>query len=83
MHETLRVLKPGGSLHILDFGGPESGSDSFLAHLLHFSHRLKDNFGGRILTFLSQAALENPREVSHRTTLFGPIAYYQASLSAS
>ena len=28
---------------------------------------------------MSQAGLAYPKEVSHRTTLLGPIAYYQAS----
>ncbi|MBI4527075.1 MAG: methyltransferase domain-containing protein [Deltaproteobacteria bacterium] len=77
--EIRRVLKPGGSLHMLDFGGPDSNPHGFFARFLHFGHRLKDNFGGRILTFMSQAGLENPKEVNHRTTLFGPIAYYRAS----
>jgi Methylase involved in ubiquinone/menaquinone biosynthesis len=83
LREVRRVLKPGGFLHMLDFGGPESSPDSFLARLLHFSHRLKDNFGGRILTFMSQAGLADVKEVSHRATLFGPIAYYQASVPTS
>jgi ubiquinone/menaquinone biosynthesis C-methylase UbiE len=78
-----RVLKPGGSLHLLDFGGPESSPKSFVARLLHFRHRLQDNCGGRILTVLSQAGFAEAKEVSHGSTLLGPIAYYQASVSAA
>lgn len=81
--EVRRVLKPGGSFHLLDFGGPKSGSDGFLAHLVHSSHRLKDNFDDRIVTLMNESGLADAKEVSHRTTLFGPVAYYQASRPAS
>lgn len=40
---------------------------------------LKDNFDGRIITIMSQSGLADPKEVSHRVTLLGTIAYYQAS----
>jgi ubiquinone/menaquinone biosynthesis C-methylase UbiE len=77
--EVRRVLKPGGSLHLVDFGGPKSSSDGFLARLFHSSHRLRDNFDAGIITLLSQSGLANPKEVTHGTTLLGPIAYYKAS----
>ena len=41
--EVRRVLKPGGSLHILYFGGSETSRHGLLDHLLHSSYRLKDN----------------------------------------
>jgi ubiquinone/menaquinone biosynthesis C-methylase UbiE len=78
-----RILKPGGSLHLLDFGGPESSPKSFWARLLHFRHRLEGNFGGRILTLMSQAGFAEAKEVSRGSTLLGPIAYYQASVPTS
>src|SRR5262245_24410876 len=34
LHEIWRVLKPGGSLHLLDFGGGHNGSEGFVASFL-------------------------------------------------
>lgn len=83
LREVRRALRPGGFLHLLDFGGPESSPDGFLARLLHFRHRLRENFGGRILTLMGQAGFADPEEVGHRATLLGHIAYYRASVPAS
>jgi ubiquinone/menaquinone biosynthesis C-methylase UbiE len=80
LYEVGRVLKPGGFLHLLDFGGPDSSADGFLAHLLHSRHRLRDNSVDRVLTFLSQAGFADPKQVGHGVMLFGHIAYYQASV---
>ena len=52
-----------------------------MAHLLHSSDRLKDNFAERIPTLMSEVGLRQAREVSRRSMAFGlvPVAYYQAS----
>jgi len=83
LHAVRRVLKPGGSLHLLDFGGPESSANGFLARLLHSSHHLRDNSEGRILTLMSQVGFADARKVSQGAMLFGRIRlhYYQASVS--
>ncbi len=83
LREVRRVLKPGGFLHLLDFGGPESGPDGFLARWLHASHRLTDNAESRILTLMRQAGLADPKQVGHSAMLFLRIAYYQASVPTS
>lgn len=77
--EIRRVLKPGGSLHMVDFQGPKSGAHGGLAGWLHSSHRLKDNSEDRILSLMSDAELVHPKTVSHGSMLFLRTAYYQAS----
>jgi ubiquinone/menaquinone biosynthesis C-methylase UbiE len=83
LREVRRILKPGGVLHLLDFGGPEASQDGLLARWLHATHRLRDNAEGRLLTLLGQAGLADPKLVGHRAMLFGRIAYYQASVPTS
>ena len=73
-----RVLKPGGEFHMLDFEGPEKGAHGLLSRLLHSSNRLKDNSESRVLSFMTEARLTDPKKVADRTMLFGHIAYYRA-----
>jgi ubiquinone/menaquinone biosynthesis C-methylase UbiE len=79
LREVRRVLKPSGSLHLLDFGRSESGQNSFLARLFHSDHTLKDNSDSRIIALMRQAGLADPQVVGSKTMLLGKIAYYQAS----
>src|SRR5215207_8894505 len=79
LQEARRVLKPGGSLHLLDFGGATARSDGFLARVHHRSERLRDNFGDRIPMLMREAGFADPTEVAHRVTIAGRFTYYRAS----
>jgi len=85
LREIRRVLKPGGFLHLLDFGGPESGVDSSLSSFLHSHHRLRDNSESRILKLMMEAGFAGVKNVGHRAVLFGfgRVACYEGSAPSS
>jgi len=79
--EARRVLVPGGSLHLLDFGGTTGRSQGYLERFLHRTERLQDNAGERVVSLMREAGFEDPAEVAHRVmTIFGRVTYYRASL---
>lgn len=83
VREVHRVLKPGGSLHLLDLVGQESrphGLHGVLARVLHATHRPGHSHDRQILALMTEAGFVDPQEISRRATLFGRVAYYQASV---
>jgi ubiquinone/menaquinone biosynthesis C-methylase UbiE len=80
LREARRVLRSGGSFHMLDFAGPEHGH-GLLTRLIHSSHRLRDNAEGRVLDLMRSAGFADARTTGHRAMLFGRIAHYTALAS--
>lgn len=78
--EIRRILAPGGTFHLLDFGGPDSVR-GLRARMQRASSHFRDNFGHRIIELMWDAGLSEPRRVSHRNTLAGPISFYRATSS--
>lgn len=85
LRETGRVLKPEGSLHMVDFAGLESHGHGLLARILHSSERLKDNSDIRVLELMKAAGFEHPQKVKDEVVLLGHlrVIYYQASMLKS
>lgn len=81
LREVLRVLVPGGRLHLVDFGGSGPRPDGLLARLLHAGEHLRDNLDDRIPALLAEAGFANPEQCFQRATIFGRVAHFRAERS--
>ena len=81
LREVLRVLHPGGSLHVMDFGG-DSHHVHGLARLARRTHTLRDNWDDRIPTLMREAGFSEPTETGHLTKHIGRLTYYRATRTA-
>jgi ubiquinone/menaquinone biosynthesis C-methylase UbiE len=79
LREVARVLRPGGTLHLLDFGGRRDPSDGLLTRIAHHNRHLQDNLGDRIPTLMGEAGLADPVETGHRVTVVGRYTFYRAT----
>jgi ubiquinone/menaquinone biosynthesis C-methylase UbiE len=75
--EVARVLRPGGSLHIVDFGPPRSVIGKRLAGLVVRGEPIRDNIEGRLLPLLRDVFPE-ATESGRQTSVTGVLVFYQA-----
>jgi ubiquinone/menaquinone biosynthesis C-methylase UbiE len=80
LHEVLRVLRPGGRLHLVDMGGHDSGHEGRLIHRAHQHERLRDNFDDGIPALLRESGFRDVDEVATEVRRrVGRISYYRGS----
>lgn len=67
--EIRRVLRPGGSINVLDFGKASGGLHGLLAHLVHHQHGEED-VAGELPSLMENAGLCHAQaSLAHRTFL--------------
>jgi ubiquinone/menaquinone biosynthesis C-methylase UbiE len=77
-----RVLKPDGSLHLLDFDGPDTAGHRTHRRGVHSHHRLAVNNERTILSLFSESGLTNATRTEQRAVVgLVRIAYYRAGRS--
>jgi ubiquinone/menaquinone biosynthesis C-methylase UbiE len=73
-HELYRILKPGGQLHIIDFGKPRTFYGKLLGPFLHGFEEANDNIDGRLPLIFEQAGFRI-REEGDYMTFFGSLTF--------
>jgi ubiquinone/menaquinone biosynthesis C-methylase UbiE len=69
--DARRLLRPGGALHVLDFGPPRGALDRALTALLHHGDLLEDNVAGRLPEWMREAGFVDVAELATLRTAFG------------
>ena len=72
--EVFRVLKPGGQLHIIDFGKPYTLYGKILGPFLHKFEEANDNIDGKLPEIFGAPGLKT-EVVGHFWTFFGDLAF--------
>jgi SAM-dependent methyltransferase len=78
LREILRVLRPDGTLHLMDFGG-DSHHLHGLTRLARRSRVLRDNWDERIPALLRDAGFSEPAQTAQLTRHIGSLVYYRAT----
>ena len=79
---AMRVaLRPGGELHVADFGPPHTALMRLLSRVI--SHvdgagRVGDNLAGYLPALVAEAGFADVATLAHRSTPFGSLAYLRA-----
>ncbi|MDD5411877.1 MAG: class I SAM-dependent methyltransferase [Methylobacter sp.] len=76
--EAFRVLKPGGELHVADFGKPHDLTMWLISLAVRWAEEVHDNILGLLPVFIAEAGFCPVEETSSYRTVSGTIALYRA-----
>lgn len=75
--ETWRVLRPGGELHVLDFGPPQNALAWLISLIFRRLERTADNIAGRLPGMLRQAGFTAVTQTAQHMTIIGTLTRYR------
>jgi len=81
LREVCRILRPGGELHVADWGKPHNAVMGVLSRLLLWGghgDRVADNLEGRLPELFSSVGFADARESAHFASMFGTLSLYSA-----
>jgi ubiquinone/menaquinone biosynthesis C-methylase UbiE len=81
IEEVARVLRPGGELHVADWGAPAGALMSLLAwqiRLLDGLEPTRENLAGELPRLFESGGLRDSAETGQLATLFGTLCLYSA-----
>ena len=78
LREVFRVLRPGGGLHIADFGKPHNAYTRLISRLTRRLERAADNVKGMLPEMFRQAGFDRIEETARYATPFGTLSLYRA-----
>ena len=76
LREVFRVIKPGGSLELVDFQEGDHNPPGHIGMRPH-SHG-ESRFHHGVVYLMQEAGFASPTEVDHQTNILGRIVYYRA-----
>ncbi len=76
--EVIRVLKPGGELHIVDFGKPQNALMFLISLVFRNLEETSDNIKGLLPEMLSKTGFGHVEEAAKFMTVFGTLSLYRA-----
>ena len=78
LRELLRVLRPGGGLHMLDIGPPRSAYARAFSAVHVMLEPVSENVGGRLGGMLAEAGFVDVTETSRHGSAFGTLSIVRA-----
>jgi SAM-dependent methyltransferase len=75
LREAHRVLAPGASFHLVDFGPPRNWLARGVVRALSHGERMADNLAGRLPELMREAGFARVEERGHHGTVFGTLVF--------